>query len=164
MLTSMVTNRRGRPGGSPPLNPLTARSERIPGSKFQNHGSFEEKPRCHWQDKAYQSKCLWKKHHYRGRSPGQSLWRRKDRASALRSRSWRYEGTGDQPNRSVRSLRGILPWTPRMKSSQHSENFRWRETVTIFRDTLEIRTEDRMIVGSLQWSGTSLPPGEERNT
>ncbi len=33
--------------------------------------------------------------------------------------------------------------------------------LVIFRDTLEIRTEDRMIVGSLQWSGTSLPPGKE---
>jgi len=31
----------------------------------------------------------------------------------------------------------------------------------ILRDTLEIRTEDRMIVGSLQGSGTSLPPGKE---
>ncbi len=29
------------------------------------------------------------------------------------------------------------------------------------RDTLDIRTEDLMIVGSLQWSGTSLPPGKE---
>ena len=31
----------------------------------------------------------------------------------------------------------------------------------ILRQTLEIRAEDRMIVGSLQWSGTSLPPEKE---
>ena len=33
--------------------------------------------------------------------------------------------------------------------------------IDIFRDTLEVRTEDRMIVGSVQWSGTLLPPGKE---
>ncbi len=33
--------------------------------------------------------------------------------------------------------------------------------IDISRDTLEVRTEDGMIVGSVQWSGTLLPPGKE---
>ncbi len=40
-----------------------------------------------------------------------------------------------------------------------------QRVIYIFCDTLEVRTEDGMMVGSVQWSGnslgTSLPPGKE---
>jgi len=36
-----------------------------------------------------------------------------------------------------------------------------QRVIYIFSDTLEVRTEHRIIVGSLQWSGTSFPRGQE---
>jgi len=60
-------------------------------------------------------------------------------------------GSGDQRSK---------PWQ-RTEAFQTSPSSLPLHGEYFLRDTLEIRAEDHMIVGSLPWSGTSLPPGKE---